>query len=481
MLFHSFAFLIFFPAVVCLYFLLPFRIRWILLLGASYLFYGWWRIEYLALILVSTVIDYGCALGMARNDDPRRRKRWLWLSLAANLGLLGWFKYASFFNESARGIAHWLGVAYPMPYLDILLPVGISFYTFQSLSYTIDVYRGHREPERHFGLFALYVAFFPQLVAGPIERSTHLLPQFRERHRFTWDNLVAGLRLMVLGYFLKLVIADRLAPYVNEVYAHIDRYEGVTLLLAAYFFPFQIYGDFAGYSFIAIGAARVMGYRLMENFRRPYFAPTVSQYWREWHISLNAWFRDYVYVPLGGSRMGAARRTLNLVIVFTVSGLWHGAKWNMVLWGALHGLLVAFETATAERRERFLQRIGLAQRPRLCAVVQAVVTFHIVAFGLMMFRSASIAESLVVYRKLVTGMWTDDHIFVVTGTPIALAVSLGFVGALNALQLWQGDREMGAFLGALPRRRCALLVYGLIFSTLLFGAFTSQEFFYFQF
>lgn len=480
MLFHSFAFLTFFPIVVGAYFLLPFRFRWMLLLAASYVFYGWWNIQYLALIALSTVIDYTCALAMDRCEGTARR-RWLGLSLATNLGLLGWFKYASFFNESARGFAHWLHMDYPVPVLHILLPVGISFYTFQTLSYTIDVYRRDREPERHFGIFALYVAFFPQLVAGPIERSTQLLPQFRERHRFTWDNLAAGLRLMLLGYFLKVVIADRTAAYVNEVWAHADQYEGITLILGAYMFSFQIFGDFAGYSYIAIGAARIMGYRLMENFRRPYFTTSVAQFWREWHISLCAWFRDYIYIPLGGSRLNLARRCTNLMIVFAISGLWHGAKWTMIVFGLLHGLVVTCEIITNSARQRFRDRIGLSRYPRLCTALQITVTFHIVTLIFLVFRAPSLPAAANYIRRMATGLVSDNYVLVPTGDPTRFCVDLVLVGILGLMQWRQGDRETGAFFDTLPRWQLTILCYFFLFATLFFGAFTAHEFIYFQF
>ncbi|MCB0064655.1 MAG: MBOAT family protein, partial [Caldilineaceae bacterium] len=340
MLFNSLQFIIFFPAVVTIYFLLPHRYRWLLLLAASYYFYAAWQIEYTLLIFISTAVDYAMAHLMAQSEKLWHRRAYLGVSLLVNLGLLFGFKYFNFFNESVRATLNLFNIFYNVPAFQVLLPVGISFYTFQTLSYTIDVYRGKLAPERHFGRFALYVAFFPQLVAGPIERATHLLPQFHQPMTFNQTRIASGLRLLLWGMFKKVVIADRLALYVNQVYDHPGDHGALTLLIASYFFAFQIYCDFSGYSDIAIGAARVMGFDLMENFRQPYMARSIAGFWRRWHISLSTWFRDYLYIPLGGNRVARWRWYSNLFLVFLVSGLWHGAAWHFVIWGALHGLLV---------------------------------------------------------------------------------------------------------------------------------------------
>lgn len=350
MLFNSLEFLLFFPVVVALYFATPARYRWILLLAASYYFYAAWKAEYLVLIIGSTVVDYWAGLRMGRHETRTGRRPFLIASVVTNLGVLFTFKYFNFFNDSVRAVLDRANIFYDVPAFELLLPVGISFYTFQSLSYSIDVYRGQKTPERHLGIFALYVAFFPQLVAGPIERSTHLLPQFFEQHRFEYDRAVDGLRLILWGFFKKLVIADRLAIYVNEVYGNPGAHSGGAIALATYFFAFQIYCDFSGYSDIAIGSARVMGYDLMDNFRRPYFAKSIREFWSRWHISLSTWFRDYVYVPLGGSRVATWVWYSNLMIVFLVSGLWHGANWTFVVWGGLHGTYMVVGLATQRLR-----------------------------------------------------------------------------------------------------------------------------------
>ena len=321
MLFNSFEYFLFFPIVAMLYFGVPQRLRWVLLLAASYFFYMCWKPGYLLLIVASTLVDYWAGLGIGRATSVSGKRGYLAVSLTANLGLLFFFKYYNFFSDSLREFSRLWGGTLDIPHSDFLLPVGISFYTFQTLSYTIEVYRGNKEPERHLGIFALYVAFFPQLVAGPIERAQRLLPQFREKHEFVYDRVVSGLKLIAWGLFKKVVIADRLAGVVDVVYGNVDAHSGPAFVVATVAFAFQIFCDFSGYTDIAIGSARVMGFELMTNFRRPYFAASIPDFWRRWHISLSTWFRDYVYVPLGGSRVSRSRWYGNLFIVFLVSGL----------------------------------------------------------------------------------------------------------------------------------------------------------------
>ena len=313
MLFNSTQFIIFFPIVVSIYFLLPHRMRWFMLLTASYYFYMCWKAEYLLLILISTFIDYFAAIQMSKQSVQSKRKIYLILSLVVNLGLLFGFKYFNFFNDSLRTIFNQFNIFYDVPAFKVLLPVGISFYTFQTLSYTIDVYRGKRDPEKHLGIFALYVAFFPQLVAGPIERSTRLIPQLRKKYNFDYDRVTDGLKLMLWGFFKKVVIADRIAVIVNQVYNNPHDAAGFPFLIGTYLFAFQIYCDFSGYSDIAIGAAKIFGINLMENFRRPYFAKSIREFWQRWHISLSTWFRDYLYLSLGGSHITKWRWYYNII------------------------------------------------------------------------------------------------------------------------------------------------------------------------
>lgn len=344
MLFNSLHFLLFFPAVCIIYFILPsLRARNLFLLGASYYFYMNWEPLYALLLLSSTLVTYLAALGIGHCTRQRAKRRCLVGSLVLNLGILFLFKYYNFVAENISDLLVQWGMSVRMPEFTLLLPVGISFYIFQALGYSIDVYRGNTPVEKDFFTYALFVSFFPQLVAGPIERSTNLLPQFKQKHTFSYENVMAGVRLMLWGYFLKLVLADRCAIYVDAIYNNAAHHNGGSYLLASLFFPFQIYGDFSGYSLTAIGAARVLGFNLMENFRRPYFATTVTDFWRRWHISLSTWFRDYVYIPLGGNRVSKARCHLNIMITFFVSGIWHGANWTFIIWGTIHGALQCVE------------------------------------------------------------------------------------------------------------------------------------------
>jgi D-alanyl-lipoteichoic acid acyltransferase DltB (MBOAT superfamily) len=402
--FTSPEFVICFAAFVPLYFLTPYRFRWLLLLVASYLFYAYGSGIAVLLIIATTLIDYTAARAMGAASSPTRRKLLLTASLTANLAVLFIFKYFNFFNQSFAAVTN--SPAHP---LNLLLPVGISFYTFQSMAYAIDVYRGKMEPEKHFGIFAAYVAFFPQLVAGPIERAPHFLPQFYRRASFSTERTVAGLRLILWGAFKKIVIADRLAIYVNAVYTTPQDYSGLPLIIATVFFAFQVYGDFSAYSDIAIGTAKILGFDLMLNFRQPFFARSVREFWARWHISLSTWFRDYLYIPLGGNRVPFPRYLLNLFIVFAVSGLWHGASWTFVIWGALHGLYVVAEA--------LLQRLNISLR--LPALVKIAITFTLVVFAFLFFRANSLADAGYIL----------SHLFAFTGQSLSAPLTAGLLGA----------------------------------------------------
>ncbi|MGH1362028.1 MAG: MBOAT family O-acyltransferase [Calditrichia bacterium] len=483
MLFNSYDFLLFFPTVVAAYFLLPDRFRWMFLLGASYYFYMCWKAEYIVLILLSTVIDYVAALQMSRSENPVRRKSLLVLSLCANLGVLFSFKYANFFGDSINGLLNQFNIAAGVPYLDVLLPVGISFYTFQSMSYSIDVYRGEKEAETHFGKFALYVSFFPQLVAGPIERSTRLLPQFHRAVHFDWERVVSGLRLMLWGFFKKLVIADRLAIYVNEAYNQPGEVTGAALLLATYFFAFQIYCDFSGYSDIAIGTARILGFDLMNNFRQPYFSRSISEFWGRWHISLSTWFRDYLYIPLGGNRVSKQRWYVNLMAVFLISGLWHGANWTFFWWGFLHGLYLIWALVSQSYRDRFKSRMGIGATSWLNKGLQIFVTFNLVCLAWVFFRANSIQDAFYILQTIAQTDWLsirprDINIALGWGELLLAFAAIGFMEAVHITQA-TGKLEQ-LFTPARRSLRWAVY-YTLILSILFFGVFNRSEFIYFQF
>jgi alginate O-acetyltransferase complex protein AlgI len=351
-LFNSLQFAIFFPTVTAAYFLCPRSVRWVLLLVASYAFYMAWRWEYGVLLATMSLVDWYVALRIEGAATATSRLRWLWITILGNFGMLSVFKYWNLFNGTAADAAQVAGLRWPIPAMAIFLPVGISFHTFQTVGYAVDVYRGKLPAERNPLRFALFVSFFPQLVAGPIERATRLLPQLQRPTDFDRERLVSGLRLAGWGMFKKVVVADRLAVLVNEVYGSPEEFHGFGLVLATVFFGMQVYCDFSGYSDIAIGTARVLGFDLMTNFDHPYGARSMTELWSRWHISLSTWFRDYLYLPLGGSRVSFARWAFNVTLVFFVSGIWHGAEWRFALWGLMHGFLLIADRATLPLRDR---------------------------------------------------------------------------------------------------------------------------------
>ncbi len=374
LLFTSLLFLGIFAVAVVLNYYVSSRYRWLYLLVLSYLYYMSWTPVYVLLLLGTTVVVYFTAI-MMHGKSTREKKLWCVASLMLNLGMLVVFKYSGFLARSMVSGFDMAGVKLAVEMPKLIMPLGISFYTFQALGYTIDVYRGTREPERHFGIFALFVSFFPLILSGPIERSTTLMPQFRQAPRFDYKAVTDGMKLMAWGFFQKMVIADRLTVYVNQVFANPRGVDGLPLLVAMYFFIIQIYCDFSGYSDIAIGASKMLGYDVMPNFRRPFFAPTLNEFWRRWHMSLISWFRDYLYIPLGGNRVAPWRLNLNLMIIFVLSGIWHGANWTFVVWGALNGLIVALSRKTLNLRERVHAAVigALRSLPRREVLAVAVI------------------------------------------------------------------------------------------------------------
>ncbi|MBI1319239.1 MAG: MBOAT family protein [Candidatus Hydrogenedens sp.] len=471
MLFNSFQFAVFFPCVAAGYFLLPARWRWAWMLAASYAFYMAWEPGYVVLLWASTLVDYVAGLRIAAADSVARRRRWLAASLACNLGLLFFFKYYDFFRDSAEALLALANLPLPLPRSPWLLPVGISFYTFQTLSYTLEVYAGRQAAERHLGRFALYVAFFPQLVAGPIERPQTLLPQMGAFAGFDYDRVVNGLRRMLWGFLKKVVIADNLAIAVDVVYGDPGAHTGPALAVATVFFAFQIYCDFSGYTDIALGLAQIFGVQLMENFRQPYFAASLREFWGRWHISLSTWFRDYVYIPLGGSRGTAVRWAMAVLVVFLVSGLWHGARWTFVVWGALHGAGML-----AER--------SLAPKVMLPRPLKIAATFVVVCAAWVFFRAHTLADAAAVFAGLGRGWGSlaevglpaqiglDPYAFGVCAAGIATVLggdglaARGFSAARFAA--WPAAARWTAYSVAL----------WIIF---LFGVLRQEAFLYFQF
>ncbi len=395
--------MLFYPIVALLYFLLPRKLKWPMLLIASYYFYMCYQAELVFLIFGTTLVSWVASNMIERTESRRVKRLWLALTLLVCLGALFFYKYFNFLSGSVTGILSSLGVEAGSLALDLLLPVGISFYTFQTLSYVIDVYRGDIKTERNFFFYALFVSFFPQLVAGPIERPDNLIPQLKETHKWSNDNAIKGAKHMIVGFFKKVCVADTLAVYVNSVYNNAEDATGAGIVIATVMFAIQIYCDFSGYTDIAIGCARVMGIRLMKNFDHPYTATSIKEFWSRWHISLSSWFRDYLYIPLGGNRQGRARQLLNLFIVFLVSGLWHGAAWTFVIWGGVHGIYQIVGNLTWKGRNRLLLRIGLTERAPLVVWARRIITFILVCFAWIFFRANSIGDAGLILTRLFTG------------------------------------------------------------------------------
>ena len=410
MLFNSLQFFIFFPVVVFLYFVIPDRFKYIWLLAASYYFYMNWNAVYVLLLLTSTVITYtgGLLIDAAeagkvkKNGKIDKKKTVLITGCVINLGILFVFKYAGYTMELLTLAGEKAHIGINIPVYDIILPVGISFYIFQALGYLIDVYRGDTPVERNFLRYALFVSFFPQLVAGPIERSGNLIRQLREVHRFDYERAREGILLMIWGYFLKIVLADRIAIVVDKIYGDPGTYGGVYLIVATVLFAVQIYCDFAGYSTIAMGAAKVMGIELMDNFNAPFLSRKVSQLWRSWHISLTSWFRDYVYIPLGGSRKGRRRKYLNIFIVFLLSGIWHGANITYVIWGGLNGLYQVIGEILMPVRNRLVRLFSLNRESIGHRTMECIFTFGLFCFSLVFFRADGMTSALRILRSVFT-------------------------------------------------------------------------------
>lgn len=468
MLFTSIEFFVFLPIVFALYWLLRQQVRWqnLLVVAASYLFYGWWDWRFLLLIAFTSACSYlsGMIIG-----HGRWRKLALWGNIIVNLAILGLFKYYDFF---AAELASLLGCSGDSVMLHLVLPVGISFYTFQALSYSIDIYRGKLEPTRDVVAFFAYVSFFPQLVAGPIERATNLLPQFQQQRQFNYPMAVDGVRQMLWGFFKKLVVADNCAIYVDDIWNHFIGESSLNLAMAAVLFSIQIYCDFSGYSDIAIGTAKLFGIRLMRNFNVPYFSRDIAEFWRRWHISLTTWFRDYVYIPLGGSRVGKAKVVRNTFVIFLVSGLWHGANWTFILWGAFHALL--FLPLILMGKNRKYTDIVAANHwlPNIKEFGQMLLTFILAALGWILFRSQNIGEAVDFFAAL----FSSGHL----GANFPMR-TLTFVAILLVVEWLQRKREHGLDMtgvhNGVVRYFCYLSVLTLIF---VFGVF-NETFIYFQF
>lgn len=478
MLFNSLDFAIFLPIVFVLYWFVcnrNLKLQNALIVTASYFFYGFWDWRFLSLILFSTIVDFMVGHALSKTENTKRRKVLLWTSIGVNLGFLGVFKYYNFFAENFSEAFTFLGADWELGYLDIILPVGISFYTFQTLSYTIDIYRNKLKPAQSFITFAAFVSFFPQLVAGPIERATHLLPQFYVKRTFDYHKATDGIRQILWGLFKKIIIADNCAQFANEIFNNSSDLSGSTLVLGAIFFTFQIYGDFSGYSDIAIGTSRLFGFDLKQNFAFPYFSRDIAEFWRRWHISLSTWFRDYVYIPLGGSRGGVWGKVRNTFIIFLVSGFWHGANWTFIVWGFLNALYFLPLLLTNRNRKNVGVVAENSMLPSPRDFINVMFTFIITVFAWIFFRADSLGHAMeYIYGIFDASMFTMPTVFPVK---IILIVLL-FVGVE-----WLGRRGQYAIesLGLEKPRVLRWGLYMLICFLILVSGGKEQEFIYFQF
>lgn len=494
MVFNSVDFLVFFPIVVLIYFLVPKKIRYVWLLAASYYFYMSWNPKYAVLIAVSTALTYLCGIFLGK-AEKKKTKNWILAgTFVSNLGILFFFKYFDFALANVNRVLGQFGVSVIEKPFDVLLPIGISFYTFQALGYTMDVYRGETAPEKNILKFALFVSFFPLLAAGPIERSKNLMKQIQNVHTFriwNYENVTSGAAMMLWGYFMKMVVADRLAIFVDYVFANYTSYGMTALVMAAVFFAFQLYCDFGSYSMIAIGCAKIMGFTVMENFNTPYFALSVKEFWRRWHISLSSWFRDYLYIPLGGNRKGKVRKYINLMITFLVSGLWHGASFSFVAWGGLHGLYQVIGEVTLPLREKVVNVLHVKTESFSHKLLKGVVTFALVDFAWIFFRCNSLTESVSYIGRMITN---PDPWFLMNGSIYTLGltrmelgialVSLVVLFVVDAIRYRKG-MQLYEYLNTQSlwfRWGIYILLIAAIFLLGIYGpGYNAAEFIYFQF
>lgn len=478
MLFNSLDFGLFLPIVFMIYWFITnksVRLQNLFIVIASYIFYGWWDWRFLSLIILSTLIDYFIGIMLSRKQNKKTRKWFLWGSLFVNLGILGFFKYYNFFLDNFLDAFSFFGLELSANSLSVILPVGISFYTFQTLSYTIDVYRGRLEPVKDIFSFAAFVCFFPQLVAGPIERATHLLPQFKTKRIFNYTKAVDGIKQIVWGLFKKVVIADNCAEYANYIFNNSENLSGSTLILGAVLFTFQIYGDFSGYSDIAIGTSRLFGFDLKQNFAFPYFSRDVAEFWRRWHISLSTWFRDYVYIPLGGSKGSSTTKIRNTFIVFVVSGFWHGANWTFIIWGLLNAIYF-LPLLLSDKNRNHIEIIAKGKRlPTLNDILKVTGTFIAVVFAWIFFRAEDVGHAYQYISTIASSSIID--------MPEVIAWREFILIAIFMLVEWHGREgnygieKIGTHWGA-PLRY--LFYYTIVFTIIWFRG-NEQQFIYFQF
>jgi alginate O-acetyltransferase complex protein AlgI len=481
MLFNSIHYLAFLPVVVVAFYLISSRYRWALLLLASYYFYMCWKAEFILLIIITTLVNYLSAILMARQKEKKDRRKYLGISLISGLGMLFFYKYFIFFSDTIHDLLQSINIFYSKPVLSVIVPMGISFYTFQTLGYILDVYHGRREPERHLGIFAVYVSFFPLVFSGPIERSTHLLPQLQreKRARFTYEDISQGIKLIIWGFFLKLAVADRAAIYVDAVFNNVDQHSGLSFIAATVFYSFQIYGDFAGYSSIAIGSARLMGFDILKNFNQPYLSTSIKEFWRRWHISLSKWLRDYVFFPIAFSfsrklkedkycsvRADRIIYCISIFITFFLCGLWHGARFTFVIWGCLHGFYLVIENIFKIKPKKRIINIGK--------------TYLMILFTWIFFRADTVAHSLIIIKKILT---SPGRLFIPGGPDVVAPIYAALV--IFLLVIIEFKRE---FLPSAPsffnnkREFVRILAYAMLVALIIsVGVFNGGQFIYFQF
>ena len=472
MVFNSIAFLIFLPIVVLLFYLLPHKWRWLMLLAASCVFYMWFVPKYILILLVTIVIDYAAGMLMERYADRHKLKKTFFIiSIVSTLTVLMVFKYLNFLTANLDQLCASLGMETHL-LTHIILPIGLSFHTFQSMSYVIEVYRGHQKAERHFGYYALYVMFFPQLVTGPIERPGNLLRQLHEKKKFQYENISKGMRLILFGFFIKMVVADHLGEYVDEVYGHLDEYSSWSVWGCMFFYSFQIYCDFFGYSTIALGSAKLMGFDITDNFKSPYLSKNIAEFWHRWHISLSTWFRDYVYIPLGGSRVKFGRWAFNILVVFVLSGIWHGAAWTFLLWGFAHGLLHIVEKAL---RKRMPAQENQAKWLKISVDALCIVkTFVLVTLFWVMFRATDMEHLKAIFVTAFTNFGGGEQMSVKPGMWVYLGLFIlsDILLRNTRFDAWCDDKPMAV----------RWLIYAvLLFMVICCSSVNNFPFIYFQF
>jgi len=477
MSFNSFQYLLFFSCTAFCYYIMPFRWRWIILLSASYYFYISWNLIYSLILFIITSTTYFCAAQIPRVSSLSAKKTIFIIGLLINLSFIFFFKYFNFINEAIKSFVSCFILLYPSVHLNLLVPIGISFYTFRALSYLIDVYRGTVQPEKHFGIFALYVSFFPSLLAGPIDRAQQLIPQFLQEHKLNPTLFSQGIQLILLGFFKKVVIADRLGIYVDSIYNSLTQQSSLNYLMAAYGYTFQIYCDFSGYTDIAIGCAAILGFNLNQNFNLPYISTTITEFWRRWHITLSFWFRDYLYISLGGNRKGSYRTLFNILITMLICGLWHGAAWTFIFWGSLHGMLLCLSRVTLQIRNQIYTLLKLPGW--IIRGIRIIITFHLVCLLWIFFRAKTINDAFIIISGIFNA-FTNATNLANQNSLMPMEDVILISSFLIVVFIYEVLKNTSSSFLKIPYIKFALFTF-IFWITFMWGAFSNQQFIYFQF